>query len=294
MVNLDSIPLMRKFGETYGATVSACIRINPHIMAGGNLKISVGHKESKFGISIEQLPEILETVKQYKLSIVGLHIHTGSDILDAEVFLQGGNVLFEAAMQFSDLKFLDFGGGFKVAYKPNDIATDIRAVGSAVGDAFQEFCKKYGRQLELWLEPGKFLVSEAGYLIVKTTVVKENPQVTFVGVDSGLNHLIRPMMYDAYHEVYNLSNVKGNKSKYNVVGYICETDTIASQRQLNEVKEGDLLVIKNAGAYGFSMASNYNSRLRPAEILIWEGKANLIRRREEFEDLIRNEVRVEI
>ena len=294
MVNLDSIPLIRKFGETYGATVSACIRINPHIMAGGNLKISVGHKESKFGISIEQLPEILETVKDYNLSIVGLHIHTGSDILDAEVFLQGGNVLFEAAMQFPDLRFLDFGGGFKVAYKPNDIATDIQTVGSAVGGAFQEFCKKYGRQLELWLEPGKFLVSEAGFLIVKTTVVKENPQVTFVGVDSGLNHLIRPMMYDAYHEVYNLSNTKGNKSKYNVVGYICETDTIASQRQLNEVKEGDLLVIKNAGAYGFSMASNYNSRLRPAEILIWEGKAILIRRREEFEDLIRNEVNAEI
>lgn len=294
MVNLDSIPLMRIFGETYGRKVPACIRINPHIMAGGNLKISVGHKESKFGISIEQLPEILEVVKIYQLSIVGLHIHTGSDILDAEVFLKGGNVLFEAALQFPNLKFLDFGGGFKVAYKPNDIATDIQAVGSAVGEAFQDFCKKYGRQLELWLEPGKFLVSEAGYLLVKANVVKENPQVTFVGVDSGLNHLIRPMMYDAYHEVYNLSNQEGNKSKYNVVGYICETDTIASQRQLHEVKEGDILVIKNAGAYGYSMASNYNSRLRPAEVLIWEGKAHLIRKREEFEDLVRNQLDVEI
>lgn len=289
MINLDSLPLMERFGQSYGGTLGACIRINPHIMAGGNLKISVGHKESKFGISIEQLPEILQMVEKYKLNIVGLHIHTGSDILDAEVFLRGGNVLFEAAMQFPNLKFLDFGGGFKVAYKPQDVATDVVEVGKAVGTAFQEFCKKYGRQLELWLEPGKFLVSEAGYLLVKSTVVKPTPSVTFIGVDSGLNHLIRPMMYDAYHSVYNLSNPEGKKEKYNVVGYICETDTIASHRELNEVKEGDLLVIKNAGAYGYSMSSNYNSRLRPAEILIWEGKSLLIRRREEFEDLIRHQ-----
>lgn len=289
MINLDSLPLMERFGQVYGSRLEACIRINPHIMAGGNLKISVGHKESKFGISIEQLPEILELVEKFRLNIVGLHIHTGSDILDAEVFLRGGNVLFEAAMQFPNLKFLDFGGGFKVAYKPQDVATDVMEVGRAVGSAFQEFCKKYGRQLELWLEPGKFLVSEAGYLLVKSTVVKPTPSVTFVGIDSGLNHLIRPMMYDAYHSVYNLSNPEGKKEKYNVVGYICETDTIASHRELNEVKEGDLLVIKNAGAYGYSMSSNYNSRLRPAEVLIWEGKSLLIRRREEFEDLIRHQ-----
>jgi diaminopimelate decarboxylase len=289
MINLDSLPLMERFGQAFGGTLEACIRINPHIMAGGNLKISVGHKESKFGISIEQLPEILELVEKFRLNIVGLHIHTGSDILDAEVFLRGGNVLFEAAMEFPNLKFLDFGGGFKVAYKPQDVATDVMEVGRAVGSAFQEFCKKYGRQLELWLEPGKFLVSEAGYLLVKSTVVKPTPSVTFVGIDSGLNHLIRPMMYDAYHSVYNLSNPEGKKEKYNVVGYICETDTIASHRELNEVKEGDLLVIKNAGAYGYSMSSNYNSRLRPAEVLIWEGKSLLIRRREEFEDLIRHQ-----
>lgn len=294
MINLDSLPLMEKFGEVYGGAHAACIRINPHIMAGGNLKISTGHKESKFGISIEQLPEILELVKKYKLQIVGLHIHTGSDILDAEVFLQGGNVLFEAAMKFPDLKFLDFGGGFKVAYKPNDIATDVLEVGKKVGAAFQEFCTRYGRQLELWLEPGKFLVSEAGYLLVKANVVKTSPTVTFVGVNSGLNHLIRPMMYDAYHSLYNLSNPEGKKAKYNVVGYICETDTIASHRELTEVKEGDLLVIKNAGAYGYSMASNYNSRYRPAEVLIWEGKALQIRKRENFEDLIRNQIQIEL
>ena len=289
MVNVDSLPLLEKFGQTYGNTVPICIRLNPHILAGGNLKISVGHKESKFGISIEQLPKILELVQQYQINVVGLHLHTGSDIYDASVFLKGGNVLFEAALHFPDLQFLDFGGGFKVAYSPNDQATDIPELGRVVSAAFLEFCEKYGRKLELWIEPGKFIVSEAGYLVVEATVVKETPTLHFVGVNSGLNHLIRPMMYDAYHEIYNLSNQEGDTAPYTVVGYICETDTLAAQRQLHQVQEGDLLVIQNAGAYGFTMSSNYNARLRPAEVLVWEGKAHLIRKREQFEDLLRNQ-----
>jgi len=289
MINVDSLPLLERFGQTYGNSVPVCIRLNPHILAGGNLKISVGHKESKFGISIEQLEEVLDLVRRYEITVVGLHIHTGSDILDGAVFLEGGKVLFNAAMHFPDLRFLDFGGGFKVAYKPEDPATDVAEVGRIVGKAFQEFCANYGRQLELWIEPGKFLVSEAGFLVVKATVVKETPTIHFVGVDSGLNHLIRPMMYDAYHGVYNLSNPNGPVSTYTVVGYICETDTFAAQRPLNEVKEGDLLVLQNAGAYGFTMASNYNARLRPAEVLVWQGKALLIRERERFDDLVRHQ-----
>lgn len=294
MVNLDSISLMEDFGKEYGEAVPACIRINPHIMAGGNAKISVGHSQSKFGISIQQLPEILEVVKKYNLKIVGLHIHTGSDILDAEIFLRGGNVLFEAAMNFPDLKFLDCGGGFKVAYKQGDPATDVEEVGAKVSAAFNEFCERYGKKLELWLEPGKFLVSEAGYLIVEANVVKKTPEITFIGVNSGLNHLIRPMMYDAYHDVYNLSNPSGETKTYQVVGYICETDTFAKDRQLSEVRKGDLLVFKNAGAYGFSMASNYNSRVRPPEVLVWEGKAHLIRKREEFADLLKDQMILDI
>ncbi len=289
MVNVDSLPLLEKFGQTYGGTVPICIRLNPHILAGGNLKISVGHKESKFGISIEQLPQILELVQRYQISVAGLHVHTGSDIYDAEVFLKGGKVLFDAAMQFPDLRFLDFGGGFKVAYSPEDTATDIPELGRIVSAAFLEFCEKYGRTLELWIEPGKYIVSEAGYLVVQATVVKETPTLHFVGVNSGLNHLIRPMMYDAYHDIYNLSNREGDTGSYTVAGYICETDTLAAQRQLHTVKEGDFLVLKNAGAYGFTMASNYNARLRPAEVLVWEGKGHLIRKREQFEDLLRNQ-----
>lgn len=290
MINLDNLPMLAKFGQTYGQSIPVCIRINPHIMAGGNSKISVGHIHSKFGISIDQIDEILSVVRDNNMKINGLHIHAGSDIMDAEAFLQGANVLFEIAHEFPELEFLDFGGGFKVAYREGDVETDMQKLGEKVSQVFLDFCKSYGRVLDLCLEPGKFLVSEAGYFMVKANVVKNTPEITFVGVNSGLNHLIRPMMYNAHHQVENISNNNKITKKYDVVGYICETDTLASQRELGEVESGNLLVLKNAGAYGYSMASNYNSRLRPAEVLLWNGKAHLIRKREEFEDLTRNQV----
>lgn len=290
IVNIDNIPMLEQFGSQYGNTVPICIRLNPHIMAGGNAKISVGHIDSKFGISILQLKEILKIVEVHQLHVSGLHVHTGSDILDAHVFLKGAVILFDAAREFKELQFLDFGGGFKVGYKTGDITTDMMEVGEKVSAAFNEFCKEYGRELEIWFEPGKFLVSECGLLLVRTNVIKPTPASTFIGVDSGLNHLIRPMMYDAYHEVVNISNLTGPERVYTTVGYICETDTIAADRKLKEVNVDDILMIKNAGAYGFSMASNYNSRLRPAEVLILNGKAQLIRKRETFEDLLRHQV----
>lgn len=290
MINIDNIPMLEHFGTFYGNSVPVCIRLNPHILAGGNAKISVGHIDSKFGISILQLKHVLKVVQAYDLNVIGLHVHTGSDILDATVFLKGAEILFDAAREFKGLKFLDFGGGFKVAYKPGDVATDILDVGDKVSEAFNKFCKEYGSELEIWFEPGKFLVSEAGLLLVQVNVVKSTPASTFVGVNSGLNHLIRPMMYDAYHDVVNISKVDGPERVYTIVGYICETDTIAADRKLKEVQEGDILVIKNAGAYGFSMSSNYNSRLRPAEILVLNGQAHLIREREEFEDVLRHQI----
>ncbi len=294
MVNIDNIPMLEHFGTAYGNKVPLCIRLNPHILAGGNSKISVGHIDSKFGISILQLKHVLKIVSAYDLNVIGLHVHTGSDILDAEVFLKGAEILFDAAREFKDLHFLDFGGGFKVAYKQGDISTDIKDVGLKVSKAFKEFCKEYGRELELWFEPGKFLVSECGYLLVKANVVKSTPATTFIGVDSGLNHLLRPMMYDAHHDVVNISKLDGPERVYTVVGYICETDTIAADRKLREVKEGDIIAIKNAGAYGYSMASNYNSRFRPPEVLLLNGKDHLIRKRETFEDLLRSQNLLEL
>lgn len=288
-INIDNISILEQFGAIYGDSVPCCIRINPHILAGGNSKISTGHIDSKFGISVYQLRHVLRVVESQKIKVNGLHMHTGSDILDSGVFLQGAEILFDAAKHFPNLEFLDFGSGFKVAYKPGDITTDIEELGAALSSRFLEFCEEYGKPLELWFEPGKFLVSESGFFLVKVNVLKQTTATVFAGVDSGLNHLIRPMLYDSYHHIENISNPNGRQRIYTVVGYICETDTFGWDRQLNEVREGDILCFRNAGAYGFTMSSNYNARFRPAKVLIYEGKAHLIRKRESFEDLIRNE-----
>jgi diaminopimelate decarboxylase len=293
-LNVDSLPLLEWVGQTYGNTVPVSIRINPHIAEGGNIKISTGHADSKFGISILQRPEMRAIVEQYQISVTGLHVHTGSDFKDASAFLRGAEILFNLASDYPDLTFIDFGSGFKVAYKSGDHSTDVADLGQKVSATFQSFCRQYGRDLELWFEPGKFLVSESGHLLVKTNIVKENPTRTFVAVDSGLNHLIRPMMYDAYHDIKNISNPTGKEKMYNVVGYICETDTFATDRNLPEVRPDDVLSFENAGAYGFSMSSNYNARLRPAEVLVYDGKPYLIRQRETFEDLLRGQVMVEL
>ncbi len=292
-INLDNLSVLEKFGKKYGNRYPCCIRLNPHILAGGNYKISTGHGNSKFGISVFQMPQILEIVNQYKIDINGLHIHTGSEISETDVYLKMSEILFGVARDFPSLKFIDFGSGYKVAYRDNDNITNMYDLGLKLGKAFREFYESYGRKLELWVEPGKYLVSEAGYLLVHTNVVKSTPSVTFAGVDSGLNHLIRPMMYDAYHEIVNISNHKGSQKMYTVVGNICETDTLGSDRKLNEVREGDILAIKNAGAYGYSMASTFNSRLRPAEVMIKHGKAKLIRHRDTFEDLLRGQVELD-
>ena len=292
IVNIDSIPLLEWFGKTYGNTKPCLIRIKPNVAAGGNVKIMTAHADSKFGISVLLLDKIKEVVAKYNIKIIGLHQHTGSDIKDAEPFLKVADILFEAAKQFPDLEIIDLGGGFKVSYMPGDAVTDMELLGNKITERFKTFCSEYGRELQLWFEPGKFLVSESGYLLVKTTVVKEDPARNFVHVDSGLNHLIRPMMYGSYHHILNLSNPEGEPKPYNVVGYICETDTFAADRNLPEVRLGDVLAFLNAGAYGLTMSSNYNTRFRPAEVLIDNGEARLVRRRETLEDLLRTQIEI--
>ncbi|MBL4861681.1 MAG: diaminopimelate decarboxylase [Crocinitomicaceae bacterium] len=289
-INLDNLNMLEKFGLQYGNSVSCCIRINPHIMAGGNSNISVGHIDSKFGISIHQLRHVIRIAKNYDMNIIGLHMHTGSDIVDPDVFLRGAELLYQAAEYFTDLKFMDFGSGFKVAYKDGDVLTDIETIGSKIAQSFQDFCTRYGRNLELWFEPGKYIVSESGKLLVETNVVKQTTSTVFAGVNSGQNHLLRPMFYNAYHNIDNISNPTGEKKLYSVVGNICESDTFGYDRLLHEVRENDILAISNAGAYGFSMSNHYNSRPRPAEVLWHNGQAHLIRKRETIEDIYRNEV----
>ncbi|MEQ9592476.1 MAG: diaminopimelate decarboxylase [Cyclobacteriaceae bacterium] len=292
-INLDNLSVLEKFGKKYGDSYPCCIRLNPHILAGGNYKISTGHGNSKFGISVFQIPQIVEVVKKYNIEINGLHIHTGSEISETEVYLKISEILFGVAQEFRSLKFIDVGSGFKVSYKEGDNITNIYDLGLKLGKAFTDFCSSYGRKLELWIEPGKYLVSEAGVLFAKTNVVKVTPSVTFAGVNSGLNHLIRPMMYDSYHEIVNISNPSGSQKLYTVVGTICETDTLGADRKISEVREGDILAFKNAGAYGYSMASNFNSRLRPAEVMVVGNEAKLIRRRDTFEDLLQGQVEID-
>lgn len=292
-INIDNLSTLEKFGLKYGNSVPCCVRINPHIMAGGNANISVGHIDSKFGISIHQMRHITRIVEHYKMNVIGLHMHTGSDIIDAQVFLRGADLLYESATLFPNLKFLDFGSGFKVAYKDGDYLTDIESIGDEIQKSFGAFCERYGRELELWFEPGKFIVSESGQLLVEANIIKQTTSTVFVGVNSGQNHLLRPMFYNAYHHIVNCSNPTGEERLYSVVGYICESDTLGFDRLLNEVREGDLLAIKNAGAYGITMANQYNSRKRPAEVLVINGAPQLIRRRDTLEDLYRNEVELE-
>ncbi len=291
-LNIDNISMLERFGNRFGGSYPICIRFNPHIMGGGNYKISTGHIDSKFGISVHQMRHIERIVKTTKLQVKGIHMHTGSDIKDVQVFLQGLEILFELATHFPDISFIDLGSGFKVPYHDDDVQTDVELMGKKVAEAFNKFSQETGRRIEVWFEPGKFLVSEAGYFIVKANVIKQTTATVFAGVNSGFNHLIRPMFYEAYHRIENISNPGGSERIYTVVGNICETDTFAWDRKLHEVREGDYLVFYNAGAYGFEMSSNFNSRLKPAEVLVREGKAYLIRKRDEFDDLLRNQVEV--
>ncbi|WP_106794392.1 diaminopimelate decarboxylase [Aquimarina sp. Aq78] len=292
-INIDNLSILEQFGTKH-PNVPVCIRMNPHVMAGGNSKISVGHIDSKFGISIHQIPHILRIVENTGMRINGIHMHTGSDILDIEVFLRACEILFETAMNFKNLDFIDFGSGFKVPYKLGDIETNIEEFGSKMTKRFNSFCKEYGKELTLGFEPGKFLVSEAGYFLAKVNVIKQTTSTVFAGIDSGFNHFIRPMFYNSHHEIINISNPKGKERFYSVVGYICETDTFATNRRISEINEGDTIAFKNTGAYCFSMSSNYNSRYRPAEVLWHEGKAHLIRKRETFEDLTKNQVDIDV
>ena len=292
-INIDNLSILEQFGTKHPNT-PVCIRINPHIMAGGNTNISVGHIDSKFGISIHQIPLLLRIVKNTKMTINGIHMHTGSDILDIDVFLYASEILFDVAKKFEGLEFIDFGSGFKVPYKENDIETNIEELGEKLTKRFHRFCKNYGKEVTLAFEPGKFIVSESGYFLTSVNAIKQTTSTVFAQIDTGFNHLIRPMLYGSQHAIENISNPNGKQRFYSVVGYICETDTFANNQRINEITERDILAFKNAGAYCFMMASNYNSRFRPAEVLWYNNNANLVRKREVFEDLTKNQILIDL
>jgi len=292
-INIDNIAILEEFGHKYDAKIPVCVRINPHVLGGSHNKISTGHIDSKFGISIYQMPHVHRIVETNHMKVEGIHMHTGSDILDMETFLRASEIMFETAKEFKELDYVDFGSGFKVPYKADDVSTDVEALGIDLSKRFNLFCKEYGKELTLIFEPGKFLVSEAGYFVARVNVIKQTTSTVFAGLDTGLNHFIRPMFYEAYHEIINVSKPGGKTRIYTVVGYICETDTFGWNRKISEAAEGDYLLFKNAGAYCYAMSSNYNSRFRPAEVLVHRGEDHLIRKREDMEDLLRNQVELD-
>ena len=289
-INIDNLHLLESFGKHFGANYPVIIRLNPHIMAGGNIKISTGHIDSKFGISVDQVDQIIAIRKSTGIQVKGLHLHTGSEIKDAEIFIKGLDLLLGLSEHFPEMSIVDLGGGFKVPYREGEVGTDMQLLGEKMAETLQAHTSKTGKTFKVWFEPGKYLVSECGYFLVKANILKQGPSRTFVGVNSGFNHLIRPMFYDAYHKISNISNPGGELKTYNVVGNICETDTFAWDRELNEVRPNDILLFNNAGAYGFEMSSRFNSRARPAEVLADHQDLKLIRKRETFEDVLAGQI----
>jgi len=288
LLNIDSLPRLEKFGQKYPEQ-KVCVRINPDVGAGHHDHCITGGPKSKFGIWHSEVKEIKRIAENYELEIVGIHEHIGSQILEVDKFLMAMEVLLRVAPSFPDLEFIDFGGGFGVPYKPGEKPLDIKELGRKMSGRFKDFCRKYRKKLTLVIEPGRFLVAEAGYLLTRANTVKRNPDGrVFVGVDSGFNHLIRPAMYDSFHPITNISNPGGEKEKVDIGGNICESgDIFAKDREISRVKEGDLILIRVAGAYGYSMSSNYNLRPRPPEVLVKPDKTlRLIRKRETIKKII--------
>jgi len=288
-INLDSIESIKDFVNEFG-NQSITVRINPGIYAGGNDNVSVGHSESKFGIPEERIDELLDMEKKGKVKITGLHIHTGSDITKNNQFKDGIMKIFSIARDFRNIESIDLGGGIKIPYYKNDTLTNLNDYVKEVSNELKKFELEFNKKLKLIFEPVKFLVSDCGFFITKVNYIKSTKTKDFLQVDSGFNHLLRPTLYGSHHEIINLSNPAGKKKEYDVVGYICEKDTFAEKRKISETSIGDLICFKNAGAYGFNMSSNYNSRLKPAEVCIYNNKILKIREAQSLKDLLKGQI----
>ena len=288
-INLDSIESLKDFSKSY-PNQPVSIRINPGVYAGGNENISVGHLNSKFGIPEERIDEIIEMELNEMVKVTTLHIHTGSDIIKDNDFELGIKKIFSIACNFKNIETIDLGGGIKIPYFIGDTQTNLDNYAKIIIDELKKFKLKKGKDLKLIFEPGKFLVSESGYFITKVNYVKESSKNTFIQVDSGFNHFVRPTLYKSFHEIINLSNPNDEKFEYSVVGYICEKDTFAEKRRISKISSGDILCFKNSGAYGFTMTSNYNSRLKPSEVCVYKNKIIEIRKREKFDDLLSGQI----
>lgn len=294
LLNIGSLSRLEKFGKEFPGS-DVCIRFNPDVVDGEHAKVRTGGDLTKFGILMSDADKVREICDQYSLTVVGLHEHTGSGLTMTESVYQSMTNLMSVATpeRFPDLQFLDFGGGFKVPYRPDEKRIDYVAMGAKIAELFTEFCRCYGKEIEMRFEPGKYIVAEAGHLVVQVNTLKDNNGRRIAGCNSGFPQLIRPIMYDAYHHIVNLTHPDGVPGLYDVCGNICETgDRFAEQRELPEVREGDLLDIENAGAYCYSMGGVYNLRPMPTETVVVGGKVKLTRKaltNEQLADMILGE-----
>ena len=290
LINIDSISQLERYGRMAPDTDMA-LRINPNVGSGHHDHCITGGPDSKFGMPCTSLGDADSLVNKYKLRVIGIHAHVGSGFLEGGPFLEATETLLKVAEQFTTLQFIDFGGGFGIPYTLDEVPLEINTLGQKLTDRFTEFCIKYGKDLRLKLEPGRYLVGESGTLLMQCNGVKTNGDRRFVGTDSGFHHLIRKPLYNAHHEIVNASNIEDRTFSYDVCGNICEsTDFFAHNRDISHIREGDILAVKDVGAYGFCMSSNYNTRPRPAEVMVDEDGARLIRMRETIEDLLRGQV----
>jgi len=267
-VYIDSLNQLEWWGQLHPNS-DVSIRLNLGYGDGGHKHLTTGGEDSKFGIYHGDITKVKRIAHQYNLRIVGLLQHIGTSVKKPHSLLRAMSLVFDAASQFPDLQYLDFGGGFSIPYRPEEQTLDLPELGKKVSTSFAAFCKRYGRELELRTQPGRYVVAEAGALIAPVIDIKENPGNTFVGINSGFSHLIRPVLYGAYHHIFNLSNQKGRLKKVHIVGSLCESaDFLAKNRSLPTPRIGDVLLIADSGAYGYSMASDYNLREKPKEIVI--------------------------
>lgn len=294
-INIENLSNLKKFGEKYENRVSCFIRLNPFFIdQSENSDVATWHKQSKFGISLNQMGEVFALRDQYNMRIEGIHLHSSHVIMSKEIFIKGLNIILELVKKIPEAMIIDLGGGLRPENLIDSKAFDIFELGMELKKSLDNFEKETQKHLSIWFEPGRYLISEAGYLLVTAEILKSNGIHEFVGVNSGFNHLIRPMFYHAYHEIVNISNPRGKKKRYTVVGNLCEIDNFAIDRDLSEVREKDLLLFKHAGAYGFSMSSHYNSRFKPVEVLVYKGKAHLIRKKESLNDLLLNQIETDL
>ncbi|MBI2144096.1 diaminopimelate decarboxylase [Candidatus Woesearchaeota archaeon] len=296
LVNCDSLSQLERYGRLNPGS-KVCIRVNPDVGAGHHDHVITGGPDSKFGIWVGDVPKAFEIASMHSLKFVGIHEHIGSGILETAKFLEAMGVLLKIVEKnrdrLKDLEFIDFGGGIGVPYRPGQKPIGMKQFGEAVSSTFSSFCSGFGKKLALVIEPGRFIVAESGLLLCTVNTIKQTPKHKFVGVDTGFNHLIRPMAYGSYHPIELAECSGAEEEAVAVCGNICESGDVFTRdesgiagRKLPKIREGDVLAIMVAGAYGFSMSSTYNSRPRPAEVLVNGKEARVIRKREDISHVL--------